>query len=64
MNVWYVLCRDKYDYQVRSGPFADRHEAERLAVEVAKRSDCRPPIVIEARRIEPETQEDTEPIED
>jgi hypothetical protein len=39
------------------GPFADRHEAERMMVELTKRSDIRPPIQLiqESAAAEPET---------
>lgn len=52
MRMFYVCTLTKsVGNPVESGPFASRQEAERLAVELAKRSDVQPQIRIVAREL-------------
>ncbi len=50
MRVYYVVAGQKSHScsTHKCGPFTDRREAERMAVELAKRPDCVPPIHVDA----------------
>lgn len=52
MKVFFVHARTKSaNLDVRSGPFTSRQEAERMAVETAKRADVQPQVTISAKEI-------------
>jgi hypothetical protein len=52
MKVYIVNARTKSaNLTVQSGPFASRQEAERMAVETAKRTDVQPEVTISTREV-------------